>query len=432
MNTTTFLCAFALLSAACGGGEPTGSRFELRVAPLDLAGVFDVEYTLSVWNGHTPRQLVWTQSQIRSTRYGNGLGDITYIGTCDADEPASMVELTLDHLFTKNASGVLTEIPADSWQNPSKPVSLKLYPTCKENQDVLVTFNVVVLRDAEQGFFDIAVNFSDVFCSAKVGCNEELLFNAEGKRDLTFIVGFACTSGVGDPTWLYLDDFALECTKLTDGVTTTTALSFNPDQEPGQHGPIGSGIFQHAVYQGDEDFDGLDKCYWNNAIGVKRTYLEGFDTCSIVGRGTAGTGPWDDNRSPAYTTYPRIDFAAEVWNTANASNTPPTPMLECFDHPLNGTPTGVTTGYTDGAVALGQRFSHRHGCGERRIACDVPLGRRADTEAAVTVSGLPGAGSVAITMANGTKVAAGTFDLPAGVTLRELNGCCTDECCAAP
>ncbi|TNF27904.1 MAG: hypothetical protein EP329_18885 [Deltaproteobacteria bacterium] len=140
---------------------------------------------------------------------------------------------------------------------------------CKENQDVFVQFDVALMRPAQQGFFDIAVNFNSIFCSAKFDCAYEaaaaagscsagacaagtfhkdypltstctadsdcvvrsdinLLHTATSGRSTTFVLGFACTAGAdtattgtGDrSTQLYLDNLTLYCG--ADGADTDT------------------------------------------------------------------------------------------------------------------------------------------------------------------------------------------------------------------
>src|SRR6201999_2048098 len=87
--------------------------------------------------------------------------------------------------------------------------------TCAENADTPVRFDLTIMRRAQQGFFDIAVSFEDVFCSAKVDCEDrdgdplELLFDGD-ERASTAVLALACTAGANE-TNIYLDDVVVDC-----------------------------------------------------------------------------------------------------------------------------------------------------------------------------------------------------------------------------
>ncbi len=199
-----------LFAIACAGeAEPRG--LELAVAPLELEGIGQACYDIRVTN-QTNRsgQTVWAKGTpghqlplsgtdkfktgdpdaVCSGQYGNARGgDITYIGACDADGQANVttprvgtgwtpenptdgegervnsVTLWFDGLYDVNGNYIVPT-GEDGWQDPC-PNGCTLDVLCEENADNLVEFNFTVMRDAQQGFFDIAVNFEDIFCSAK-------------------------------------------------------------------------------------------------------------------------------------------------------------------------------------------------------------------------------------------------------------------------
>ena len=233
------LCAFALAGglAACAQDEAAGPKgLKVAVAPLDYPGIFDVCYGITVFNGDPAitgegaPDTVWSQQGICSQTYGSlGGGDITYIGTCDADPSGreNYVDLVLESIETEN-DGFLddqnnSEDGDPDFENPCpEPGSCVVHFACNENQDTLVPFNLTIMRDAEQGFFDVAVNFDDIFCSTKFdNCNTdgeiiELLYgdtNGEtipanagvpatpiidgAGRDQTAVFALACTAGPG-------------------------------------------------------------------------------------------------------------------------------------------------------------------------------------------------------------------------------------------
>lgn len=110
------------------------------------------------------------------------------------------------------------------FENPAPagdPVSIEI--TCMPDTDTRVDFDLVVLRRAGQGFFDVAVEFDDIFCSAKADCAaadgqpQRLLFDpATGLRVPTLVVALTCTTGTDEPTELWLSPPVLTC----DGVDT--------------------------------------------------------------------------------------------------------------------------------------------------------------------------------------------------------------------
>lgn len=274
---------------ACSGQVGAGpeGRLSISTAPLRLEGIDEAVYTITVENA--VGQTVWTKS-VGSNQYGDGDGSLTCIGPCDASPGANpnTVRLTRDTLIDDAGKTLL----AGDWVNPG-PVVRKV--DCVENADVLVELDITVMRSAQQGFFDVAVNFSDIFCSAKVDCQPALLHNAKGVRDLTAVVAFACTAGVGQVTTLYWGDTAIVC----GTGPTATRYPLTPGATVGQHGPIRAnpaqsppGVFEHAYYRTDEQFGGqdIDKCAWTMAIGLDLSEL-GKD-CSFEGVATAGDAPF--------------------------------------------------------------------------------------------------------------------------------------------
>jgi len=213
-------------------GSDPGRKVAVAIAPLELPEVTDACFTLSVHNG-TPGaggQLVWTQSGICADDFGDGTGSISYVGTCDASVPNdNVVSLVLEDLYRGRppapllGAGFVNPCPSD------RPCRRSV--TCQENTDAAVAFNLTVMRDANQGFFDIAVNFADIFCSAKFDCIDdeggplELLHDpATGKRAPTGVLGFACTAGPGETTWLHLDDVVITCQDDTTTVDPNSAV----------------------------------------------------------------------------------------------------------------------------------------------------------------------------------------------------------------
>ena len=247
---------FAIAGAALAGlgacteiPRPAGPEIEIRVAPVDYPGINKVCYDLTVLNGApTPGDsdttndpdVVWSESGLCSDDYGNlGGGDISYVGPCDADvDGHNYVELTLADVWVGATSPVVLKDQIDlpsgdpNYENPcptGAPCVLDF--ECLENADVFVEFNLVIMRDANQGWFDIAVNFDDIFCSAKFDTcypgedpddptDDEpirLLHDRGDERHHTAVLGFACTGGpldepgAANETQLYMNDIVITC-----------------------------------------------------------------------------------------------------------------------------------------------------------------------------------------------------------------------------
>ncbi len=312
------------LATAVGGcisegppASPSGPLVAVDVAALHLEGVGDVVWDLEVVNGASSPEVVW-QRRVTSSRYGDGAGSASYVGACDADPAAKLntVKVWVVGVYAAPVSapgafasgsdagvGAVTGSPLP-FQNPTATATpLTRQITCEANADVAVSFDVALMRPAQQGFFDVAVNFNDVFCSAKLDCCDDadgddvceagediaLLFTSGAGRGRTIVLGLACTAGTASDatTTLYMDDLAFDCSPGVTGFQT--AFSVSAGGAPGNQCTAGdmagcaavtdptpaeadSYLFQVAIYRGDEllESDGGDahKVYWNIALGV--------------------------------------------------------------------------------------------------------------------------------------------------------------------
>jgi len=277
--------------AAPPEAEPAATaRVAIGVAPLTLAGVTNARYALTVTNAAAGQgDVVWTRT-LDATAYGDGAGSLAYVGPCDADVAGGVNTVILDLLALDQVGG---EIPADSYDNPT-PIAREI--VCQANADVAVTFDLTLARRADQGFFDVAVEFEDLFCSAKLDCVDDatgddlrLLHNPmTGARELTAVLGFACTGGPDTDTYLYMDDVEIHCTGGT-GATTLVDVSglgnLDLDAEPNAN-PDGY-LFAAAVFRGDELL--AHKSYWNISFGLDTdaAATESLGTCTLTARATA-------------------------------------------------------------------------------------------------------------------------------------------------
>ena len=365
------LALLSLLATACSAEPPapyTGPSVAVQVSALTLPGVGDVVWDVEVRNGAGTPQIVW-QKRVASSRYGDSAGSASLVGPCDADPAAATNTVRVwvvgvyaaavsdPGAFASGAAsdaGEVTGVPLP-FENPTVSAPLERSVVCSANADAAVTFDVALMRPAQQGFFDIAVSFNNIFCSAKFDCCKDpagatcagdghedvkLLFDAAGQRASTMILGFACTGGTGDTsaTELYMDALALDCT--SPGTAPFEAdLTLNPSGPAGNQCTPGADgmsacagvvteadpgvvdadgvLYQLAVYRGLEVLEQsgtpAQKVYWNIALGVKRP---GITACRLRARATAddalGTDAVDNGQISAGVVYPYVQWDVDL------------------------------------------------------------------------------------------------------------------------
>ncbi len=417
----------SVLSACSDSADGPAASLEISLAPLELAGIGDVEYHLRVENALG--DVVWDAPSLLSSRYGDSRGALTYIGPCDASDGANPHTVSLWIKGITDTEGDDLVSPED-WKNPTREPSgndpgiaiRRTDVVCVENADVLVELDVTVMRAARQGFFDIAVNFEDVFCSAKLDCVDQLLHDpstAGTPRGPTVVLGFACTSGTKadapEATHLYLSDLRLVCDKPGAPLEAfETRLPVAAITEDGKQGAVPRGVYDWARYSDQEAFDTIDKCFWNFAIGLDTDALAGFD-CRLVASGTASATPFGGNLLPANAVHPFVAWDVQVIGSTGAL---------CDEQPLDAPGSGVTSEYSYpedmGIDADVQPFTAHYLCGDpppAAVSCAPapaepatllvePLGQ----DLAVSAGGAPA-----------------TFRLPAGWSLGAQ--CDPDACC---
>jgi len=378
------------LAVGCGASTPpsdvNGPHVAIDVAALNLEGVYDACWEITVTNHGG--EVVLTRV-ISSSQYGDGAGSASYVAPCDADPTAQDNTVTVEVLGLYATSGVDCGAPPASvdFQNPGV---LSQDFTCHDNRDVAVRFDVALMRPASQGFFDIAINFGDIFCSAKVDCcrdsdhdgtcerDLELLYNGQGDRDATVVVGFACAAGdETTDTFLYMDPVTIAC-------AGETVASIIPDGEGnlcdaqtdscvGVTGDLDL-LFQVAVYRGAEQLSGVDKAYWNVALGIKTNNFPSGEDCYLTFRGTADDDATDGTTPgtlagaqggviAAGAVYPLV--TANVLLSSAASG-----PWACAENPLNGAGSGVTTSYAPAAgTSLPHCYDPDGGCAAAACTC---------------------------------------------------------------
>jgi hypothetical protein len=325
--------AFATLAlGACIDAPPVpDAAVEVRVAALDLRGVGDVVWDVEVDNALG--DVVW-QRRLVSTRHGDGAGSASYVGPCDAGAPENVVKVWVVGLYADPlgpsdagsfAAGAdtVTGTPLP-FQDPSAAGPLTRTVTCGANRDAIATFDVTLARPAEQGFFDVAVSFNDLFCAAKLDCCQALagggceditlLHDATGQRATTYVLGFACTPGadVGVDPVLYLDHLAFDCSAPNGGTDFVADVAIDPSGGPGNlceagalascqavltgQGAADGYLYQIGVYRGVELLTSggvsAQKVYWNVALGVREPAIA---ACRLRAAGTVDDAGDDED-----------------------------------------------------------------------------------------------------------------------------------------
>ncbi|TNF30754.1 MAG: hypothetical protein EP329_13385 [Deltaproteobacteria bacterium] len=436
MKLWALLGAAAAVVVACGPASMPagGGRVAIDVAALGLAGVDDVTYTLSVAN--ESGETVWSR-QLDADGYGDGVGSLSYVGSCDADDDPNddgtalnTVSLTVDAVV---AGGVTLTAGVD-YANPAPTgAPLTRAVACVDDADVAVQIDLTLARRATQGFFDVAVSFEDVFCSGKLDCVDdggqplELLHAAGGDRGRTVVVALACTGGPGSDTWMYADAVTLDC-----GAAGSVDLA--PVEPAGNRGAVAPWLFQYAVYFGAEQLgDGgtsYGKAYWNVALGVDEAALPTTDACTLAWRATASSARFDVGAAPDGTTWPAISWSVPLTTAGSGA-------LTCTRHPLYGEGSGVAVGYAAGVVWPYEMYGDALAGGAGAFARESGANVTAPVWATATDLGTlayDGALDVTLSAADadpGATVTYSSADLPAWLSLDgatgRLTGATVDE-----
>ncbi len=383
MRLSVISCLAVAAGTAClGSAEPSGPRLAVDIAALTLTGPDNVCYDLRVENNDG---VVWSKGNplltllgadqtgggaggaadtdtVCSTQYGNSAGgDVTYIGTCDASSDSDTVRAGVQNRVTLWVDGIYKSgADLGDWQDPCES-GCALSVDCEANEDSLVEFNLTLMRQANQGFFDVAVNFQDIFCSAKFDtCYEDgadagseddkitLIHGADQVRDWTGVVGFACSAGNdATQTNLLYGPFTVTC--------GSNVFAIDPSVGEGNSSVAGTtgGLLHYGVYRGTEQLDcgnGAGSCkklYWNVAFSIQDLEALG-GSCTLAVTATAN----DNNEGFALglptaigVTYPYIDIATTLTTDG---------VGICQRNELNVTGSAVLTHYRgnlDGVTA---------------------------------------------------------------------------------
>ena len=349
MRHSLAFAATLVLFAGCADGPdvPTdGGALELNIAPLSLPGVADAVWDVAVT---TTNATVW-EARLTASGYGAG-GSVSYVGPCDASAGDNTVTLSLVGIYASPVAspGDYGDAAPTGALDVRNPGQLSRDFTCLADADTAVSFDVSVVRPATQGFFDVGVSFSDLFCSAKYDCAAgDLLFDTDGDRGPTQVLGFTCVAGSGDgvETTLYLDDVVVTCVAETATIDPSAGPGNLNIQGTGWTGVTFAGgfdrLFQVAVNRG-EQVAGVDGAYWTVSLGVTSS-LTG---CTLTTTGTAddaaSTGAGDDGEIASDEVYPVVSWDIDLGTCTGA-------------HALDANDSDVVTEY----LGLGDAHTFPH------------------------------------------------------------------------
>jgi hypothetical protein len=223
--------------------EEPGNGLRIVIAPLSVPGVGNVCYDFSValqsgevlWSVGNPGVSVPADGQAAcSADFGVPDGSMVYAGFCDPTSPTHTIRLWVDSVWGPGAD-ISEDEPLTDWSNPCPPpTGCALEAQCEADTYTNVTFDLAVMRRGQQGFFDIGVAFSDIFCSARLDCSYDaegqdpitLLHNpSTGQREQTALLGLTCTAGSDAETELYASDVRVTCGSEAWAATQLQGLS---------------------------------------------------------------------------------------------------------------------------------------------------------------------------------------------------------------
>ncbi|MCA9513423.1 MAG: hypothetical protein KC635_00615, partial [Myxococcales bacterium] len=315
----------ALAVTACAdGGAPAdaGPGVAITVSPLSLPGVTRAVFDLVVENEAGDTIVART---LDSRTYGAPDGSLSYVAPCDATSNDNVVRITLTDLYTGTDGA--TPVDPSSWVGPG---AIEKPAHCDPNGDTAVRFDLTIVRKAQQGFFDIAVSFADIFCSAKLDCvspdapseDLELLQRPGGARDLTAVLALACTSGSGSDTWLYLEPPVIRCDNFAPVVVDPSGEG-NVDLDAFPSANASDYLFAASVSRTPPGSAGNGVVFWNVAMGLDESRFAAAGTCRLEARATATAAPLGATTTEfdlgAGAVYPVVTWNVELSTGAGRS-----------------------------------------------------------------------------------------------------------------
>ncbi len=338
------------------------AQFSVTVAEFTVPLMTDACFTLKAYNTDDPAQFdaaheVWSAPGLCASALSAPGFMLDVAATCDPTAPGAghvnAVRLVLDDLYMggdAGADGVV--LSPDFYDNPCPAGSddCVLTAPCDESATAQIDFNLLVTAFGDLGIYDTRVTIGDVFCAAKLDCEDHGGGTLDYLRDPrtgldgpTAVLGFACTAGADAAgIFLYLDDLVITC---DNGWTAT----IDPGGAPGHTSPTDPNgiLFAADINRGDAR---LGTRFWNVLLGLNLAGLAGAGTCTLTTLGTASETALCE--TPEQSRYPVIRWDVDLTQDGARA---------CGRHALNGGDGAVSTFYTPLTESLG--FEQRLGDG---------------------------------------------------------------------
>ncbi len=331
---TTCAVAIATLMAGCSDSERSAQpssqgRLAVEVARLGVGGISDATYKVTVREGvGATGDAIW-EARLSSSELGGFGGALSQVVPCEPDAGAHTVTLWLETLYGLDGE----VIDATTYLDPS-PVTRTA--ECIAGEDAAVRFDMTIVRDAEHGFFDAAVSFDEVYCSARLDCvapdtgdDLELLEDpTTDTRALTAVIGFACTGPPLAETFLYMDDPVVVCDGLATEVNVDASAlgQVELDLEPNLNRD--GYLFGARVYRGE---DAATELYWNISLGLDGARFAEAQGCRLSGHATASSTTFVLSEQgwalPEGQIYPVVEWQVDLTDAGGRV---------CANHDLHG------------------------------------------------------------------------------------------------
>ncbi|MCA9519141.1 MAG: hypothetical protein KC635_29600, partial [Myxococcales bacterium] len=293
------VAATAASGACADGGAKSGiaSSFRVEVAPLPLSGLTNATYVVTVTDGAGARLY---ESTVSADRYGDGISAISFDAPCHPDAPQHRIALALDSLETvagKLVSGVDFDNPAPL----DAPVEVGR--TCVAGDVVPVRFELAPARRTSTGFFDVAVEWDDLLCRARLACDADpdskvvpvLVDPLTGEPGPTALLELACAAPPGDPVVLYMSTVLVRC----GGQLFPVDVAAGPGLlDPPYDDPEADLLFQAAITRSQGAVGGYDVTSWQVALGLNPVALAALPACTVEAAATAARTAFPGDATP--------------------------------------------------------------------------------------------------------------------------------------
>lgn len=320
MTRVAALAAAASLIAACTGARaPVASGPEVVIEVGALAvEVTRVIYAVTLVNRHGEQVLAIT---IDSDDYavGDDPAVVRFGASCVPSQSPHTVTVSVVSAWIGTP-----EAPVPLHPSALPPPQTHIGLNCNNSESNPVVFTFQFIGQAGQGFFDMVLGASAVFCSAKLDCTDNQdgaasFFPASSEAGL--VLGFVCRVAADTEPVLHLDDLVIDC-GAAGGAAVSPAQAGNlPDGRVADPGDL---VDRATVFRGEQALDaGERQLFWNVAVGLNTAALEA--SCTLTTRGTVTDGDGVPVGAPWV-----------AWDVPLTAGSAGAPALACGSHAIFG------------------------------------------------------------------------------------------------